>query len=107
MLVFGGVFFQAAGGMRDGRVTGIQTCTLPILAQTSKSAVSRVSKPADCGLSFASPTWKSATQQVGKPAPRHFAGSRSEERRVGKEGRSHCSAYAGERRIGMLASESS
>src|SRR5437879_66407 len=38
------------------------------VAQTSKSAVSRVSKPAG-GTTFHSlPTWKSAIQQVWKPA---------------------------------------
>ena len=26
----GGVFFQAEGGIRDGLVTGVQTCALPI-----------------------------------------------------------------------------
>src|SRR5438876_7381731 len=26
-------FFQAEDGIRDGRVTGVQTCALPILAQ--------------------------------------------------------------------------
>src|SRR5258708_537467 len=36
------------------------------VAQTSKSAVSRVSKPA--GVSLHLPTWKSAIQQVWKPA---------------------------------------
>jgi len=40
------------------------------VAQTSKSAVSRVSKPADRPTSHAPPIWKSATQQVWKPALR-------------------------------------
>jgi hypothetical protein len=35
---------------------------------TSKSAVSRVSKPADCTTAGVLPTWKSAIQQVWKPA---------------------------------------
>ena len=45
-----------------------------VVAQTSKSAVSRVSKPAGrlrvpaSLLSGAQPTWKSALQQVWKPA---------------------------------------
>jgi len=39
---------------------------LPSVAQTAKSAVSRVSKPA--GQPAAQPTWKSAVQQVWKPA---------------------------------------
>ncbi len=44
--------------------------TLEEVAQTSKSAVSRVSKPADRTTSDASPIGKSAIQQVGKPALR-------------------------------------
>jgi hypothetical protein len=43
------------------------------VALTSKSAVSRVSKPASHVATNALPIWKSATQQVGKPAPRGFA----------------------------------
>jgi hypothetical protein len=38
------------------------------VAQTSKFAVSRVSKSADCTTAGALPTWKSAIQQVWKPA---------------------------------------
>src|SRR5208282_5877568 len=38
------------------------------VAQTSKSAVSRVSKPANCVIPNTSPTWKSAIRQVWKPA---------------------------------------
>jgi hypothetical protein len=38
------------------------------VAQTSKSAVSRVSEPAGRQSSSALPTWKPAIQQVGKPA---------------------------------------
>src|ERR1051325_1423471 len=40
------------------------------VAQTSKSAVSRVSKPAGRTKSSTSPIWKSAIQQVWKPALR-------------------------------------
>jgi len=40
------------------------------VAQTSKSAVSRVSRPAADSSANALPTWKSAIQQVWKPAPR-------------------------------------
>jgi hypothetical protein len=44
--------------------------TTPV-AQVSKPAVSRVSKPADQSAFDALPTWKSATQQVWKPALHH------------------------------------
>src|SRR2546425_478228 len=40
------------------------------VAQTSKSAVSRISQSAGHPNSLALPTWKSATQQVWKPALR-------------------------------------
>ena len=42
------------------------------VAQTSKFAVPRVSKPA--GRNFAEPTWKSAIRQVWQPAPRTLTG---------------------------------
>src|SRR5690348_18290508 len=69
MLVF---FFQAEDGIRAGRVTGVQTCALPI---SSSSAAARSS------------SWRAARVAAGQhtrigsePMPR-----RSEERRVGKE----------------------
>jgi hypothetical protein len=40
------------------------------VAQTSKSAVSRVSKPATREIPGALPAWPPAIQQVWKPAPR-------------------------------------
>jgi hypothetical protein len=40
------------------------------VAQTSKSAGSRVSKPANAVIANTLPTWKSAIQQVWKPALR-------------------------------------
>jgi spermidine synthase len=39
-------------------------------AETDKSAVSQVSKPANGSLPLLQPTWKSAIRQVWKPAPR-------------------------------------
>ena len=44
---------------------------LLLVAQTSESAVSPVSKPARRTTSNAQPIWKSATPQVWKPARRH------------------------------------
>src|SRR5438876_8522617 len=35
MVVFLFFFFQAEDGIRDGRVTGVQTCALPILPATA------------------------------------------------------------------------
>src|SRR6266581_9231630 len=34
-------FFQAEDGIRDGRVTGVQTCALPILRSSWRSRASR------------------------------------------------------------------
>src|SRR5439155_14554697 len=63
-------FFQAEDGIRDGHVTGVQTCALPI---SSSCAI-------DVNAASSSP--HAVIQSV------NGAGSRSEERRVGKECRS-------------------
>src|SRR5215208_7436243 len=63
-------FFQAEDGIRDGHVTGVQTCALPISARCTPWRCSRRPRP---------------------PSPR--APPRSEERRVGKECRSRWSPY--------------
>src|SRR5690625_8014724 len=69
-------FFQAEDGIRDGHVTGVQTCALPISSGLSASSVARVSGTrASPSTAAPSSTWK---------VPR-----RSEERRVGKESESH------------------
>src|SRR5439155_17348374 len=58
-------FFQAEDGIRDGHVTGVQTCALPIsLRRTSQRRVPAIST---------GPFWK-----------RCNSSTRSEERRVGK-----------------------
>src|SRR5438876_3267530 len=80
-------FFQAEDGIRDGRVTGVQTCALPISICPSlirstavKSGVSgakdRLLPTRRCGLAATISTI-----------------SRSEERRVGKECRSRWAPY--------------
>src|SRR5215208_8102304 len=65
-------FFQAEDGIRDGHVTGVQTCALPI-----------------------SPTWSGACSSATRSRPsirvESASSSRSEERRVGKECRSRWS----------------
>src|SRR5215510_6676506 len=65
-------FFQAEDGIRDGHVTGVQTCALPICSR-SITARSRARR-SHTGC------WKKSA-------------SRSEERRVGKECRSRWSPY--------------
>src|SRR6266581_207662 len=43
-------FFQAEDGIRDGRVTGVQTCALPILAKALHDASPAVRKEAVSAL---------------------------------------------------------
>src|SRR5690348_18195811 len=43
-LIFIGFFFQAEDGIRDGRVTGVQTCALPISTAASSSRAARRSR---------------------------------------------------------------
>src|SRR5689334_24072310 len=90
-------FFQAEDGIRGGTVTGVQTCALPIY-------VSRPLGASAAGLQFlrtppVNPSYalrefaESAIRRHLDPEPEtelgvRLAGIRSEERRVGKEGRS-------------------
>src|SRR4030065_1803478 len=69
------MFFQAEDGMRYTSVTGVQTCALPICSRAVSSEIVLSGE-------------KSASS-VGQA----IVGSRSEERRVGKEGRSRWSPY--------------
>src|SRR5690625_7638940 len=67
-------FFQAEDGIRAGHVTGVQTCALPILAGGMGG-----------GSADAAAALVGAAHLVGGVAEDVL---RSEERRVGKEGRS-------------------
>src|SRR5207245_8550765 len=78
-------FFQAEDGIRDATVTGVQTCALPICAPGDAARrAGGVSPPripvASCRI---------AAGTAGRLARRVYAvlSERSEERRVGKEGR--------------------
>src|SRR5215510_12377498 len=72
-------FFQAEDGIRDGHVTGVQTCALPISPDQTP------------GLMPTNTTSRPSARTSGIERPR--AASRSEERRVGKECRSRWSPY--------------
>src|SRR6201993_5538713 len=63
-------FFQAEDGIRDYKVTGVQTCALPISLWLEAYPAGSLAKPA--------PGWRGGH-------------ARSEERRVGKERRSRWS----------------
>src|SRR5439155_5635296 len=70
-------FFQAEDGIRDGHVTGVQTCALPI--SCASAALLCLNK----GVQRKRKLWSQAGQQILRELP-----LRSEERRVEKECRS-------------------
>src|SRR5690348_18336202 len=89
-------FFQAEDGIRDGRVTGVQTCALPISSWSPKD---HQNFPAEFREVVRTLLMIAARDRSGKPRyaqsflcslPREV---RSEERRVGKECRSRWSPY--------------
>src|SRR5687767_15435091 len=94
-------FFQAEDGIRDKLVTGVQTCALPI----SRFAACGSSWPrawrrcsARCSTSAARSTKRRRRSQAPYvvPADRRYSRaltSRSEERRVGREGRRRWRRY--------------
>src|SRR5689334_24593275 len=87
-------FFQAEDGIRDGTVTGVQTCALPIScwSAASPTAASSINAPGSSGwkravtghrcISYSSETGRSSARF---PACSFGSDYRSEERRVGKE----------------------
>src|SRR3989440_3291329 len=91
-------FFQAEDGIRDLIVTGVQTCALPIFPDP-ESLIRR--SPASAPLLDAVKDRK--TRDAVRSVLERFTGGgagqkpavpdRSEERRVGKEGRSRWSPY--------------
>src|SRR5690348_18040421 len=96
VIVFFFFFFQAEDGIRDGRVTGVQTCALPICrdarlsSSNSRRAARRSCAPAR-RRSRALPRLARAETQEPPPPKLLRDQDRSEERRVGKECRSRWS----------------
>src|SRR2546429_2469214 len=92
-------FFQAEDGIRDVAVTGVQTCALPIFQTTEQRlAVARFERieAAIVDQSRQQVEHRQATAgTLGNQAVQLFGGvprlGRSEERRVGEEGRSRWS----------------
>src|SRR5205823_9277294 len=82
-------FFQAEDGIRDKLVTGVQTCALPIFALLSYSVVTgQAGVISLCQISFAGiGAITTAQLATNNHWPGLLALVRSEERRVGKEGR--------------------
>src|SRR5699024_11466889 len=89
-------FLQAEDGIRYRNVTGVQTCALPILSPNAcDSCKPRIYRHAAAGLWPTCTTRGSAmsTKSAGRrlPCSPQVTDLRSEERRVGKEGRSRWS----------------
>src|SRR5256885_11809924 len=92
-------FFQAEDGIRDYKVTGVQTCALPIYINGIERKLPLYEPPIDPGLLVAAAaaglSLSSVLNDLNSPLPnmrfKHLL--RSEERRVGKECRSRWSPY--------------
>src|SRR5699024_11909860 len=77
-------FFQAEDGIRDRNVTGVQTCALPIWARRWRGRVRRTRGAP-----------RARAHGTGRPrSVRSRRRARSEERRVGKEGRARGEPWA-------------
>src|SRR2546426_1444312 len=84
-------FFQAEDGIRDYKVTGVQTCALPISLAVDGHRLCRAE-----GIPVVDQTTRpfELTMLESFPALSSiFVETRSEERRVGKECRSRWSPY--------------
>src|SRR5438309_10905258 len=91
-------FFQAEDGIRDGTVTGVQTCALPISRRQHRiGADRRLRRDAAVVAEIRRPLDRVEIVDVDAFAEPDVAAQadarRSEERRVGKEGRSRRAPY--------------
>src|SRR5205085_9266345 len=92
-------FFQAEDGIRDLTVTGVQTCALPILTLLAMVlaiglvvddaivVVENIHRHLEEGMPPVQASLKGAREIVGPVVSMTITLARSEERRVGKEGR--------------------
>src|SRR5688500_20117893 len=85
-------FFQAEDGIRDYKVTGVQTCALPISSEYTATDLMPMRRSVRSMRQamvprFAMRTLRNITRSTLPPALdcRRYTGCRSEERRVGKE----------------------
>src|SRR5579863_10602333 len=76
-------FFQAEDGIRDGRVTGVQTCALPILPSRGRSTFLIQPSGASLPVSFSGcgvrPMWRTLISMTGASAGRESIGWLAEE----------------------------
>src|SRR5690348_18059678 len=93
-------FFQAEDGIRDGRVTGVQTCALPIYDVACGCCTpNRMLERPDGGLST-DPNSGSFISSSFLITDNAMVFDRSEERRVGKECRSRWWGYHDKKKSG-------
>src|SRR5439155_2991715 len=85
-------FFQAEDGIRDGHVTGVQTCALPIYLPRRRRLL-RVILDSRLRLSPRSRVVETAEDDLLVFTLASTKSARSEERRVGKECRSRWSPW--------------
>src|SRR2546426_8358803 len=92
-------FFQAEDGIRDYKVTGVQTCALPILGVRVPHLNPLVWRYALLDAGDGAMVWRDESGHVAafniahRSGTEGWMGPRSEERRVGKECRSRWSPY--------------
>src|SRR5438445_2316713 len=80
-------FFQAEDGIRDIGVTGVQTCALPISGAQRAAGGGERRAAATTPAARRSPPPAARCAPASRARPVTSAAWRSEERRVGKEGR--------------------
>src|SRR2546426_8871074 len=86
-------FFQAEDGIRDYKVTGVQTYALPISRPPCGLADRGAAARASAALEAGSEGSLDRALEGGRDSAARGAHRRSEERRVGKECRSRWSPY--------------
>src|SRR5690606_39827715 len=92
------LFFRAEDGIRDFHVTGVQTCALPIYLERPREALALYQRFLDASPDATNRTvveglveeMKVAIAALPPPDFILLPSRRSEERRVGKEGRYQC-----------------